>query len=86
MIRYAKKHNPGAAKQLEIEQQDERNLAVTNRAKAKAYEMMIFVFGTFITVLALMAIDLTMVLLLVFAYLIIIGYGTYYRDKYNKQM
>lgn len=86
MILYAKKHNPAAAKQLEIEQKDERNLAVANRAKAKAYDMMLYVFGALITALALMDIDLTMVLLLVFAYLFIIGYGTYYRLKYNKEM
>jgi len=86
MTRYAMKHNPAAAKQLEIEKKDERNLAIANRAKAKAYDMMVFVFGALITALALMGIDLTMVLLLVCAYLFIIGYGAYYRFKYSKEM
>lgn len=86
MVRYAMKHNPAAAKQLEIEQNDERNLAIANRAKAKAYDMMVFVFGALITALALMDIGLTMVLLLVFAYLFILGYGSYYRFKYYKEM
>lgn len=86
MIRYAKKNNPAAAKQLEIEQKDERNLAIANRAKAKAYDMMVFVFGALITALALMDINLTMVLVLVAAYLFIIGYCTYYRYKYYKEM
>lgn len=86
MILFAKKNNPAAAKQLEIEQKDERNLAIANRAKAKAYDMMIFVFGALITALALMDIDLIMVLLLVFSYLFILGYGTYYRFKYYKEM
>jgi hypothetical protein len=86
MLRYAMKHAPAAAKQLEIEKQDERNLAIANRAKAKAYDMMIFVFGALITALALMGLDLTMVGLLVCTYMFILGYGTYYRVKYFKEM
>lgn len=86
MLRYATKHNPAAAKQLEIEKKDERNQAIANRAKAKAYDMMVFVFGALITALALMNIDLTMVLLLVCAYVFIVGYSTYYRFKYFKEM
>lgn len=86
MDRFAMKHNPAAAKQLEIEKKDERNLAIANRAKAKAYDMMVFVLGALITALALMDIDLTMVLLLVCAYLVILGYGAYYRYKYYKEM
>lgn len=86
MVLFAKKHNPAAAKQLEIEKNDERNLAIANRAKAKAYDMMVFVFGALNIALALMDIDLTMLLLLVCAYLFIVGYGTYYRFKYYKEM
>jgi hypothetical protein len=86
IIRSAKKNNPAAAKQLEIEEKDERNLAIANRAKAKAYDMMVFVLGALITAFALMAIDLIMVLLLVFAYLFILGYNSYYRFKYFKEM
>jgi len=86
MTRYAMKHNPAAAKQLAIEKKDERNQAIANRAKAKAYDMMVFVLGALITAIALMAIDLTVVLLLAFAYLFILGYGTYYRFKYYKDM
>ncbi|MWC29176.1 DUF6442 family protein [Paenibacillus sp. MMS18-CY102] len=86
MNRYAMKHNSAAAKQLAIELKDERNQAIANQAKAKAYDMMVFVFGALITALALMGIDLTMLLLLVCAYMFIVGYGTYYRYKYYKEM
>jgi len=86
MTRFAMKNNPAAAKQLEIEKNDERNLAIANRAKAKAYDLMVFVFGALLIALALMDLDLTMVLLLVFAYMIIVGYCTYYRYKYYKEM
>lgn len=86
VVRSAMKKNPAAAKQLEIDKKDERNLAIANRAKAKAYDMMVFVFGALITAIALMAIDLTVVLLLVFAYMFILGYNSYYRFKYYKEM
>jgi hypothetical protein len=86
VLQRAMKSNPAAAKQLEIDLKDERNLAIASRAKAKAYDMMVFVFGALITGLALMAIDLTMLLLLVFAYMFILGYNSYYRFKYYKEM
>ncbi len=53
IVRNAKKNNPAASKQLEIEMKDERNLAIANRAKAKAYDMMVFVLGALITALAI---------------------------------
>lgn len=86
IVRSAMKKNPTAAKQLEIDQKDERNLAIANRAKAKAYDMMVFVFGALIISFALMDIDLILLFLLVFAYMFFVGYNTYYRFKYYKEM
>ncbi|WP_340021339.1 DUF6442 family protein [Paenibacillus sp. FSL K6-1096] len=84
--RRALKNSPAIAKQLEINKNDERNVAIANRAKAKAYDMMVFVFGALMLAFALMETELTVVLLLVFAYLFTIGYGTYYRLKYDREM
>ncbi|MEK3796011.1 hypothetical protein MKX42_30180 [Paenibacillus sp. FSL R7-0204] len=86
MSRQAMKSNPAAAKQVEINKHDERNIAIATRAKAKAYDMMVFVFGALMLALALMETELTVVLLLVFAYLFTIGYGIYYRFKYDREM
>ncbi|GLX71009.1 DUF6442 family protein [Paenibacillus glycanilyticus] len=83
---FAMKHNPAAAKKLEIEKKDERNLAITNRAKAKGYDMMTFMFIPIITALSLMSIDITVLLLLIFVYLFSLGYSSYYRVKYYKEM
>lgn len=80
------KDNPDARVQMEIELNDERNIMITNKAKAKAYDLMIFVFGAMLIGLALMNIDMAVILLLVFAYLFVIGYAIYYRCKYEKQM
>jgi len=80
------KNNPDIQKHMEIEKNDERNITIANRAKAKAYDMMIFVFGALMLAYALMGIDMVEVLLLVFAYLFVIGYGIYYRIKFDKEM
>lgn len=86
LLRHAMKHAPAAAKQLEIDKNDERNVAIANRAKAKAYDMMVFVFGALIIAISLMDIDLMVLLLLVFVYMLILGYNSYYRFKYFKEM
>jgi hypothetical protein len=80
------KNKPDIKKHMEIEKNDERNITIANRAKAKAYDMMVFVFGALMLAYALMGIDMVEVLLLVFAYLFVIGYGIYYRFKFDKEM
>ncbi len=84
--REALKNSPEIQKQLEIDKKDERNVAIRNSAKAKAYDIMIFVFGALMLSYALMGIDTIAVLLLVFAYLFVVTYGLYYRFKYDKEM
>lgn len=77
---------PDIQKQKAIEENDERNVAIGNRAKAKAFDVMTFVIGALMLTFALMNIDLAAILLLVFAYLFIQGCGIYYRGKYEKEM
>jgi hypothetical protein len=86
VVQSAMKKSTTASKQLEIEMKDERNLAIANRAKAKTYDMLVFMFGALLIPFALMGIELTILLLLVFAYMFILGYCTYYRLKYYKEM
>lgn len=84
--RRALKSSPEIQKQLEIEKTDERNIAIANRAKAKAYDMMIFLFGALMLTFALRGVDVIALLLFLFAYLFVQGYGVYYRCKYGKEM
>lgn len=84
--RKALKNNPVIHKQIEIENKDERNIAIANRAKAKSYDMMVFVFGALMVSFALMGVEMITLLLLVFAYLFVIFYGVYYRFQYDKEM
>ena len=80
------KNHPELIKQKEIEVNDERNQQISNRAKAKAYDVMVFVFGAMMLALALMNVDLAVVLLVVFAYLFVVGSGIYYRVKFEKEL
>lgn len=73
-------------RQLEIEKNDERNIAISTKSKAKAYDLMTFLFGVLMLSFALMNIDMTVILLLVAAYLSVHIYGIYYRIKYEKEM
>ena len=78
--------DPELARRLRIEQNDERNVAVANRAKGKAFDCMTYVFGALMVSFALMGIDLVAVLLLVFAYLLVHGVALYYRIKFDREM
>lgn len=80
------KNNPEIARKLEIEKNDERNIEIANRSKAKAFDIMLSVFGALMIAFALMGVDLAATLLLVFAYLFVTGCGIYYRIKYDKEM
>jgi len=82
----ALKDSPDIRKQINIEKLDERNVLITSRAKAKAYDMMVFIFGALMLTFALMEVDMIAILLLVFAYLFIIAYGLYYRYKLNEKL
>ena len=73
-------------KQLEIEQNDERNIAVAKRAKGKAFDCMTYVYSALMLSFALMGVDLVPLLLLVFAYLLVHGVALYYRVKFEKEM
>ena len=84
--RRAIKDHPDIERQLKIDLEDERNIAIGNCAKAKAYDMMVFVFGALMLAFALMGVDMAALLLLVFAYLFVVGYGVYYRCRLDKKM
>lgn len=83
---YVLRKNPQAFKQAEIEEKDERNKAIGYMAKAKAYDMMLMVFGALLISFALAQVDLFVVLTLVLAYLFIVGVNIYYLCRYHKEM
>ncbi len=78
--------DPEIARRVRIEQNDERNIAVANRAKGKAFDCMTYVYSALMVSFALMGMDLVPLLLLVFAYLLVHGLALYYRIKFEKEM
>lgn len=86
LSRKALESDPKLARSLAIEQQDERNIALANRAKGKAFDIMLYVYGALLVSFGLMGVALAPLLLLVFAYLLVVGCSIYYRVKYDKEM
>lgn len=84
--RRALQNDPALEKRLEIEARDERNVALSNRAKARAYDAMLYVFGALMLAFALMKVNLAVILLLVGAYLLVVGISLYYYIRYNREM
>ena len=78
--------NPEAAKMLEIAQKDERNVAIANCAKGKAFDMMTFLFGALFIAFAAMQVEAPVLLILVSAYLLVQGYAVYWRVRLEKEM
>lgn len=78
--------SPEIKRNLEIERRDERNIAIADRAKGRAFDQMTFIFGALMVSFALMGVELAAVLLLVFAYLLVQGFALYYRFKFEREM
>lgn len=82
----AARNNPKLAKQKEIEEKDERNISIRYRAKARAYDLMVMVFGALMMLFAMLEVNWTVVVAIVIAYLFIIFSNVYFINKYNKEM
>lgn len=78
--------NPQTAKKSKIEENDERNISIRNRAKAKAFDLMLFVFGGLMLSFSLMQADMVLTLSLVACYLFIVFSHIYYLCKFQKEM
>lgn len=83
---WAAKKDPALARRTEIEQKDERNIRLNDAAKSRAFDHMSFIHGTVLLVLVLIKKDLTVVLLLVGAYVLSYISMFYYLNKLNKEM
>jgi hypothetical protein len=77
---------PQVAKQIEIEEKDERNQAIGNKAKARAYDLMIYAYGSVLLAFALLQVDIYIILTLIAVYLFFVFTNVYYLSKYHKEM
>lgn len=83
--RMNKKH-PELKRQSEIEAKDERTIAITNKAKAKAYDKMIYIMIGVPFVMILFNLPLWMILTVIAFYVFGYGLQLYYIVQYNKAM
>ena len=85
LARKAYRKYPELERQLEIERLDERNVMIGDRAKARAYDLMIYVYAALMLAFALMGESLWVVIPLVIAYLFVQGYAIYQRVRLEKE-
>ena len=79
----ALKGAPEIQKQLEIEQNDERNVTL---AKGKAFDIVLYLNGALMVSFVLMQAETAVILLFTAAYLFVLGCFVYYRVKYEREM
>lgn len=78
--------NPAYKHKVDIEASDERNQAINNLARGRAFEAFTPVFGVLMLVFVLIGVDLLPELLLVAAYLAVYGVYFYHIGKLGKEM
>ena len=80
------KRHPEDVWKLQIEQTDERNVAISREAKSRAFDVMGYVYAALMLALVMMGAELMVVLLLVAAYLITYGVMIYELNRLHKEM
>lgn len=78
--------NPDVGRQMKIEEKDERNIALRNRAKAMGFDAMGVIFGLIMMIYILLNADLSIILILVGGYLLVYFIQMYFLAKYSKEM
>ena len=87
IIRYFSiKNNEALRRQIEIEKKDERNIAIAEKSKSKAYDLMIYLFAAMLIMFSLMGADKVQIVIIVAIYLSIQLYGLYWRAIFEKEM
>lgn len=74
------------AREIEIEIKDERNMAIRNMAKAKAFDLMLKVFLILLFVFGAMRVNMFLLLVFFAAYLLVVLSSVYYWIKYQEKM
>ena len=77
--------DPEFARKIAIEEKDERNIMISNMARAKAFNIMTYVFGALMLAYALMGASMEILIPFVIAYLFVQFYALYIRMKKDKE-
>lgn len=82
---YYKKH-PAVKKQSDIELKDERTVAITNQAKAKAFDIMLKILFVIPFIMILFDLPLWMMLSTIALYVFGLSVQMYFAVRYHKEM
>lgn len=83
---FSTKNNKELIRQLEIDKKDERNVLIAEKSKAKAYDLMTYLFAAMLIMFSLMGVDKLQIIILVAIYLSIQIYAVFWRSKFEKEM
>lgn len=80
------KNSPEVVESIEIEQNDERNVMILDKARAQSYQLAMFVYGALMLAFGLMKVDISIVLTMVIAYLFVTCSSVYFKYRLEKYM
>ncbi len=86
LTQLAARKNPQLAKQQAIQEKDERNISINYQAKAKAYDLMIWVFAALMLGLALSGVTWPAVCFVAACYLFVVASHVYFLHTLHKTM
>ena len=87
LIKYfSTKNHKELERQIQIDKNDERNILIAEKSKAKAYDLMIYLFTSILIILSLMGVDKLAIIMIVAIYLSIQIYALYWCSKFESKM
>ena len=87
LIKYfSTKNHEELERQIQIDKNDERNILIAEKSKAKAYDLMIYLFTSLLIIFSLMGVDKLAIIMIVVIYLSIQIYALYWRSKFESKM
>ena len=87
LIKYfSTKNHKELERQIQIDKNDERNILIAEKSKAKAYDLMFYLFASMLIIFSLMGVDNLAIIMIVAIYLSIQIYALYWRSKFESKM
>lgn len=83
---FSTKNHKELERRIQIDKNDERNILIAEKSKAKAYDLMIYLFVSILIILSLMGVDKLAIIMIVAIYLSIQIYALYWRSKFESKM
>ena len=83
---FSTKNHKELERRIQIDKNDERNILIAEKSKAKAYDLMIYLFTSILIIFSLMGVDKLAIIMIVVMYLSIQIYALYWRSKFESKM